>query len=217
MAVDITLTDSSVSGDNTATYTFTSQSFGTAVADRKIAIGVMVRHGSATVDSVTAGGVSLTQIISLANSVNKCEIWIGDVPTGTTGSVVVSMSASADRCSIGVHRLTGALDSADDTASSTADPLVASINCPAGGAILGVARSGLSATYSWTNLTERYDEVVEGARTHTGANDNFATQQTSRSITCTQTASEIPIMVLASFGPVAAGQLNLVMAPYIST
>ena len=53
---------------------------------------------------------------------------------------------------------------------------------------------------TWSGVTERYDEVVEGDALHTGASDAFAGAQTGLSISATYNNSPTAyLMVAASF------------------
>jgi O-acetylhomoserine/O-acetylserine sulfhydrylase-like pyridoxal-dependent enzyme len=75
----------------------------------------------------------------------------------------------------------------------------ASIDCVAGGAILGFAYDGGGAGQSmtWTNLTERFDQVIESTADFSGASDVFATTITARSITATLAqAANLPVLGL---------------------
>jgi hypothetical protein len=69
--------------------TFPSMTFGTAAGTRYVAIGLAYISGSA-VSSVTIGGITATQVVALAGSSVRAEIWVAAVPTGTSGNVVVT-------------------------------------------------------------------------------------------------------------------------------
>ena len=78
------------------------------------------------------------------------------------------------------------------------------LNIPANGGAVGYGyNAGASghSSFTWTNLTEDFDEQVEGFADHTGASDVFASEQVARSVTCSpgETVADNG-MVLASWG-----------------
>lgn len=95
---------------STATvYTFTSASIGTASSDRHVIVGV-VRPGSgaATVSSMTIGGVSATIDLTVGANLSGAGFGRLLVTSGTTATIVVTMSASAASCGILVWTIKGA-------------------------------------------------------------------------------------------------------------
>lgn len=204
-AVVLAFQANTVDGSNLTTYTFASAALGTAAANRKIVVGITATGGTGntTVSSCTVNGVSgtLVKASAIAAGGEECELWQAEVPSGTTGNIVVVHSGSKGSCAIGVYALYGAALAATDTGISTANPLTDVLDIPAGGVAIGVARCGSSATFTWTNLTETYDAAMEGTDDQTGAAATFPGAQTNLSITCTQSASTTPQMVIASWGP----------------
>lgn len=198
----VALTDNSINANNLVTYTFSNQSLGVAASDRKIIVGVAGDGGTAAVISVTVAGVSATNVVAAFNSTGHSEIWIADVPTGATGDVVVTFgSGGKARCGIGVYRAIGSQSAANATASSTADPMSASLSIPSNGIAVGAGQNSNGGSFSWTNLTERYDQTVEGDAAHTGASIDNLTAQTP-TITCNPTAAGVDnVMTLASWSP----------------
>ncbi len=198
MALSVNFLQSAVSGTDTNAYTFSTQNFSTAASDRYIIAGISFRAvGTITFSSVTLGGVSAT--VSAAsyntsggNSTGTCIAW-ANVPTGTSGNVVVNLSGTALRCGHGLWNVTGMASSTSDGGGSTAAAPTYSINIPAGGFAIACAYTAGTSTATWTNLTEKYDEAVEGAGSaHTGASDVFATVQSGLSLTSTFTSSSTP-------------------------
>jgi hypothetical protein len=110
---------------NLATYTFSSVNFGTADANRRIIIGVAHRAGGA-ISSATIGGVSATilaeSISTVGGSTNLLAYISADVPTGSSGTVVINLASGAARLAIATYRVVSnsALVLADDDASSSA-------------------------------------------------------------------------------------------------
>lgn len=182
---------SAVSGSDLSTYTFSSQNLGTASADRYIIASVTGRAvGTPTLSGVTIGGVTATSVVNQVNTAggntSLAALFIAAVPTGTTGDVVASMSGSFLRCGIGLWAATN-LDSATatDSSGSTANDPTYAIDVSADGFAIGCAYNADTATASWTNLTEDFDEAVEGAGSrHSGASATFASAQTNLTLTC---------------------------------
>lgn len=208
---NILLTDHAVDATNSASYTFSGRSLGAEAADRKILIAIAGDGNTATVSSVTVGGnaASLVTGAAVSDTDTRAEIWQIELPTGTTGDIVVNWdSGGMARMGIGVFRATGAQASAHDTGTSASNPASDTLNIPANGFALAVLalNSGTARTTTWTNLTEDathgYDEVMEGNETHSGACADFATAQTGLAITATPSGvTNREAFAAASFGP----------------
>lgn len=188
-------------------FTFSSQNLGTAAADRYIIVAVQSRSVGTdvhTIDSVTVGGVSATIVVQRQNNAANSSyagLAIAAVPTGTTGDVVVTFSTTMLRCEVGLWRATGlASATATDFGSSTASAPTYAIDVVAGGFAIGAVTQSNGVSAAWTNLTEKYDDLQDLNTILTGASDEFATQQTNLSLTCTisGTNSE-PVGVFASW------------------
>jgi hypothetical protein len=206
-SASITYTDKGEDSVNRTTYTFSTKSLGSAAADRKIIVGVSAGGSSSgvTLNSVTVGGISATQIVATTDGENMAQIWVASVPTGATGNVVLTFSTDKGRCGIGLWAMYGASSTATDTGFATANPSSDTLNISAGGVAVGVYSLSQSTdrTTTWTNLTEDYDAVVEsGGGTHSGASASFASAQTGLTITGTpnNTTTE-ECFVIASFPP----------------
>ena len=183
------------------TYTFASSAFGTANASRRVIIGISSAIvGSATISSVTIGGVSATISVQATQGTRAVTgIAIASVPTGTTGSVVITFSNAMLRCAIGVWA-TYDLQSntATATTSSVANPLALSLNVLAGGVALGcLYDNNVGAGVVWTGFTERYDFGAQGR--YSGADYTASAAQTPLSVTATATAAADTGGVAAAF------------------
>lgn len=201
----LTFQTSAVNSANLTTYTFSAQAIGTAAADRYVIVGISYGNNSATVSSVTIGGVSATSIVVAAGTAGGwgtigAAIFIANVPTGTTADVVVTLSAGQNRCGIGVWSATGMSGTtASATNSSSASPGSASITIPTGGFGIAVASIAENSAplVSWTNATERYDSDVEaGSFVQSGADTSSSGSVT---ITATYSAASGPILVMAAW------------------
>lgn len=198
------------STSDASTYTFSSQNFGTAGAGRYLIVGILSRKSGAatTINSVTIGGVSATEVVTRQNTSSNCSLaslYIAAVPTGASGDVVVTFAATMLRCSIQLYSsldLTNA--TAYDTDSAIIDDPTVNLDCPANGFIIGVAASASSTTTTWSGITEDSDAVVESALTCTAAHDNFAAQQTGLALTANFASPANCAGVFASW-PAAGG------------
>lgn len=179
----------STSNVTDSTYTFSSHSIGTAASDRYVIVAVACRgsFASATIASVTVAGTSCTQAVASTSTAGTAQIWITNaaITSGTTGDVVVTTGGGAqvNNCGIGTYAATGlASATASATNTTTSDNTARSLAVTAGGIAVGLMRSNEAATGSavaWTNITERYDAIVEsGQSIHSGACDNQAADAT---------------------------------------
>ncbi len=201
----VSFASSAVSAANQTTYTFSGLALGAAAANRKIVVAATAN--TETVSTITVAGISATlQVAEEPNFVS--EIWLAAVPTGTTGDVVVTWTGAVFRCGVGVWATYDMSSTLNDSAVSTSgNPTTASINCPAGGVVIAgvyvntVADTG-PPTFTWTNLTEGYDEGIEDSKAHTGAATAFATEQTGLTVTATPSeTTTTQSLSVVSWGP----------------
>ena len=191
-------------------YTFSSQNFGDAAADRYIICGITLKnhYSGKVIDSVTIGGVAAT-ILQNRNSLQICALAIALVPTGTSGDVFVGTdSGYNDRGAIALWRATS-LKSAtpEDKGESDANAPTYNIDVSAGGFVIAVGLTGSSPTATWTNVTEKYDQVIENT-CMTGGSDEFATAQTNLPITVTFTSVTDSAGIFASWGMTSIIELS---------
>lgn len=201
---------------NQTTYNFADVPFGAADAGRWLVVHIHGANNDRTVNSVTIGGVSASRV---TDGVNDAEtvvsdpasvvgaLWIANVPTGTSGTVSITWSGGQARTAIALFRMTGnsgaqASQVATDTGTSGTD-LSASLTIPSnGGGIggVGVNTPDSPRTFTWTNLTEQYDEEVgEGNNSYSGAL-SLASGTATR--TATASGSFVQgVLVLAAWGP----------------
>lgn len=202
-AVTITFTDSVADASDLTTYTFSGRSLGVAAPDRTIVVGAVGAGAAArTVSSVTVAGISATIQVQegSATGATTC-LATALVPTGTTGDIVVTFSGGVVRAAIGIWRARDA-NVIVDTGTSTADPSTDTININAGGAVFGAAITNAASSYSWTNLTELYDQDIDGGTRGSFASEMFPTQQSLLSITADPVVTIAPSSLsLLSIGP----------------
>lgn len=185
---------------DTGTYTFSTQNIGVASADRRIIVGVMGSQADVTISSISVGGVACDLVVQLTGgSGATCGIGIAAVPTGTTGDVVVTFSATEARCAIALWHVTGlSSNTALDFGSSSADPGADTVTTRANGFVVAVAKTVTSgATLAWTNVSERAEAVLESAAVY-GAAD-AAPSGTSLAVSCDGLTNARRAMVVASW------------------
>lgn len=174
----LTFLSSATSSSNLTTYTYAAVSLGTAHFNRRIVVSVIFDDpGDSPLASLTIGGVSATLVKSQNSAV---ALYIALVPTGTTGDIVVTYATAANRSGIGVWRLDGVTSNTPygtDGVNVTGNSVVtfsAGLTVPASGVRVAASQSDASATTTWLEpapASERFDEVVESAKTQSGAND----------------------------------------------
>lgn len=202
--VTVSFASSGKSSTNGSSFSFSSLSFGTAAADRKIVVGVSSENGgsgSRTISSLTVGGVSATQLVRAYQATTNdtvAELWIATVPTGTSGTVAVTWSGTVRACGVVVCATYGASSTAFDTASGghtgSSSALALTTSCEAGGVIIGMVTGSVAnpvATFTWANASEVVDETVDASDrvTQSGAANEYATAQTNLAITATPSGS----------------------------
>jgi hypothetical protein len=152
------------------TYTFAARGLGAADANRYILVAIEARGGTGrTISSVTIGGVAATglslgggTLIEAANGSSAyVALYYANVPTGTTGDVVVTWSAAVSLCSVHVYRTivgAGGISSITPTTtervtntspSGALRQLDGSLSIPANGVLLAIsAGDGMGGIYS---------------------------------------------------------------------
>ncbi len=90
-------------------FTFTNRPVGAADANRKIFVEVGVDNATITVSGITVGGVSAARLSEALISSRNGSIWIADVPTGTTATIIVTASGTSNNCLISTYRSSIAL------------------------------------------------------------------------------------------------------------
>lgn len=184
-ARSVSFTANAIQDTVLTTFTFASQAIGTAFTGRRVVVGVgAISAASRTISSVTIGGIAATPIAFVEGASGGVFVpgglYIAQVDTGTTASVVVTYSGSANRCGIGVFVLSNMTTSvASDFGTSIANPETKTLAVPVGGVAIGYAtvyQSGGTPTFGWSGITERFDQVLEtsvSSGSHSGACDNL--------------------------------------------
>lgn len=208
----ITCTASDAQVAPSTSYSFTSQSFGSADATRQMICGVVTeRTGAspATVSAMTIGGVSASLAQAVSNGSETAELWVAAVPTGTSGTVAITFAASAAAVGIGLWAvITGSGTKTDSGSDSDSNPATFDLDIAAGGVAVAIVnhRSNVDATFTWLNVSDSagsgFDQVVDpGDIAMSGASAAFASLQTNLTISATSSQAGVrsPVMVTASF------------------
>lgn len=157
---------SAFSNTNASSYTFAAQNLGAAAADRHIIVAAVGGLSAHTVSSITVGGVTATNVASVASTANtiRSTLQIAAVPTGTTGDVVVTLNTTIHDYAIGLYRATGLASAATDDSgtSGTGDPVsVSGIDVQRNGFAIGAGGSSNILSTTWTELTEDFDQTLD--------------------------------------------------------
>lgn len=185
-------------------------SFGAADANRIIAVGMFRRIDSNIAPTgVVIGGVVATQASGAfvaSGGVMQSDIWYAPVPTGTSGTVVVTWDATAGAFSdsgIAVFRIitaTPAPTIAKNVASANEVCALPSYTVPAGGASMNVfAERNDTSDIAWTNAVRDFFTTV-GNRGWSAAS---VTSAGAVSVTATATVAvgQESVASAAAWGP----------------
>jgi len=169
--------------DKTSSFTFSSQSFGTAASDRIIAVFISNEGPTnASISGVTIGGVAATRANSadggwdgFSASLWSC-IWYAQVPTGTSGNVVVSWGGGATRR--GMQVALWAIYNANPTPyahninpnNGTQTGRTTTLDIPAGGACI----TGYSVSATGGPPTLASGATSRGGESNIGTDDSSA-------------------------------------------
>jgi hypothetical protein len=165
--VSIAYTDGSSSSANSFTYTFSSVGIGAAATDRIVAVCAAINATSATtygISSITIGGVAATMAVRSSSNKNAA-IAYAVIPTGTTATIVVTLTGSGTpgRCVVNAYRITGYNNSAPIVASAFSDTAVASvsasINVPGGAKAITSVYVGNNGANGFS-MTEPFHKVA---------------------------------------------------------
>jgi hypothetical protein len=215
-AIGATWRGSYSSDSDAASYTNSGAALGTADADRYVIVAIPLFTGptNLTISSVTIGGVSATKIngetFHSATSTNRSlvDFWKANVPTGTTGDIVITPSTTAPRMSASWWTCIGDVAIIDTQADIATDvtpdnSLTVTSKRPSNGfvlaAITGQGDSG-DPTFTWggTGITEKHETGygdTDGA--HGSASGDF-TAASTEAITVTNGLGDMYYYILSA-------------------
>lgn len=185
----LTYQTSTSDSTNLTTYTFASQAIGTAASDRYVIVGVAGSNTASEPSSVTIGGVSATKAVGTAGGNHSAGLWVANVPSGSTASIVVVWPGAIDRCAIGVWSATGLSSvTPTNTATSNASPGVGAVTTLSGGFAVAFSHLGYgTVTWSGTGVTQDFNTTIEANVKNTGA--SATTDGTTKTFTATYSAT----------------------------
>jgi hypothetical protein len=194
-AVPFSLTDVHEAVDTTTqtTYTFNSVNFGTADSSRVLALCIMTRNSAGTqaVSSVGFPGAIPGIVGPNIHNVNatRSEIWYANVPTGTSGTVTVTMAGANQRCAIQLYSILSPSSVAPTTtATNTTNGTVTSgsLSIPAGGASIMCCYTLTGGPATPTGSPAGFDNVAFNNNI-TGTQQVWSIYSTAGAVTGTQT------------------------------
>lgn len=202
---DFASADVQFHGSNQTSYTFTGAACGNAAPDRRLLIFAAALSGSA-MGGMNVDGVAATQVAAQDNSTHRAKVFIIDKPTGTTCDIEIETAGGSARHAYACYALYGAGSAtAFDTASDTSVPLQGAVDSPAGGVVMAACVDVVSATASWSNVSEDADFVENQSGVNfehvTCAHAEFEPAQTALSAEVTKTANSAAVLIAVSYGP----------------
>ena len=137
----------------------TTMNFGVADGNRYIVVCISI-WDNANPTAVTVGGVSATEVVAARDDNARAEVWIAAVPTGTSGTVALTLSKSTDACVVSLYRLIHRDGTALDSGTSIVDNPSVTLNVSNGGAVAAYMSGGGSAV-TWSGATEHFDIDID--------------------------------------------------------
>ncbi len=185
-AITRTYITSAASASDLTTYTFAGI-VATAGATRKCVAVITARGATATttLSTCTIAGVSATCTTLYGAGNSQVSIAVADVPTGSTGDVVVTFSAGMARAAVALYDMFGASSSTPTaTGNDATDAYTYSLTCTAGSVVFAGATDAETSSFTWTNLTENVDSTANyDSQTYSMASAEFATSQSGLTLT----------------------------------
>lgn len=212
---------------DTASTSYTLTSYTPAAGSNRILVvrvhGLRTNDsGAFTVDSVTFGGVGLTEAISAKTTSTtrqyRAAIWYLINPSGSSGNIVATFSHSAGGCIISADTLTGAVQSSPvgQTGGATTTPTATIADTESTANAIGIlavtSHCGSDPVWTFTDsggvasYTEQYD-IRTASNTSTevsGAGASVLNPSTATNHRAAQSQSNPQIAILAVFKPAAS-------------
>jgi hypothetical protein len=230
-AIGATWRGSYSSDSDDTSYTNSAAALGTADADRYVVVAIPIYQGTSniTISSVTVGGVSATKIHgetfdSGGGNRSLVDYWKVNVPTGTTGDIVITPSGTAPRMSFSWWTCIGDVQIMDKqvhkaVSTGTENVLTVTLQRPDNGFVLAAVTSQGDAgdpTYTWggTGITERYETGYgDQDASHGSASGDFTSAERS-AVTVTNGLGNQYYYILSAVAFVPAGDNSLVASGF---
>lgn len=215
------------SGSALSTYTFSSIPFGQASSSRSVLVAVAATSSTTVVvNSLTIGGISATEISSIASTAGVF-LFMASVPSGISGDIVVTFSATAERCAVGVWiSYEAGLTPIRAVSGSNAGVNLSLADIPvvSGKFLLSVALNGSASSSSstaWTGVdsfTERFDGRLTTGWYTLSLGDVISTESNeTRDLTTTFTNSTTNFGISCGFGTATGSPYTPVLADSVSS
>jgi hypothetical protein len=156
-----------------------------------VGIGRYRNAGTVNISAVTFGGVAANLVagsgVGLGSTATGVVWYQLGVAAGTTSTIVVTWTASANNCAIAVYSLYGLISSTvNDVRTDSATAYSLPFTNPAGAILLAMGMSTAVTTVSWAGVTENFDAQSEAAMTYSGG--SIANAGASTTVTPTWTS-----------------------------
>ena len=208
VAASSTFMDAIGDGNDLTTYTFSGVNIGAANASRFVVAAPIYRAtgSGTTISSVTIGGGAATQAIQAQYGASGAGIYARAAPTGTTADIVVTLSAGAVRCAIGVWvDLDMANAVADDTATAQNSTELAlsavTVNSGRRAYIAAYLGANSSTTFSGNAITQRggNNYVFPDASVYGTFGDHLSSSTAEKNFTLAVGGAAQTVAVAAAF------------------
>lgn len=125
-------------------------------ASRRLIAGV--GYAANEITGVTIFGVTASLLVSANNGPRRCSLWIADVPTGTSGSVVLTLTSAGWNSYVSLYSVVDLVSSTPvDTDTGTGVSSVSTSVSVSDGGVAMSAVFGTALSVSWSGLTEDVD------------------------------------------------------------
>ena len=187
-ALTVAYTDNAYNGSFHMSHTYTSMNIGAAASDRIVVVFAgQGSFSSATVSSMTIGGVPAT-IIGSGTGTNMAQtVAYANVPTGTTADVTVNWTNFISRAAISVYTITNAQDTShfafNNGGGGGAGSRSTTVTVPSNGIGLAHCIHADGGVVNWTNAAEDFENVY-ASHVHSGARNTTAGSQTMTASNC---------------------------------
>ena len=182
--------------DNTVqtVFTFTDHAIGAATNAREVVVAITANNSSnaRTLSSVTIGGITATIHVSGAYDPGehpRVHLVSAPVPTGTTGTIVVTYSGNMGDCAVNVYRMTGhrsATPFGTVTDTSFLGAPSGNLNIPDKGcALAGMVNINAATAITWAGLTEDYDADSTDGERFSAAHDQHMHKDSALTVSAT--------------------------------
>lgn len=188
-------------------YTFASQNVGAEAAGRYTIVGVAAEDGSSSfgVNSMTIGGDSATEIVDEGGTRSaSAALYIMSNPSGTSESIVVTMSEAITNSSVCLWSVTGlssatATDTATGNSNTNPAAIALDVDLSAGGVGAAVCgETGTSVTFLWSGFNEQADGTATGMN-RTAADYTATAAEPGKSVSVTRNGSGASGCAAATF------------------